>query len=214
MLTVLLVDDHPTFRAGLRLVLESEPNVAIVGEAGDAADACALAAKLGPDVVVMDLHLPNGSGLDCIRGLTRRDPATRILVLTMSETDDAVIAAFRAGARGYLVKDVSGEEIRRAVVVVGDGGAVLGARMAGRLASYFSAVHLAPCREMFPNLTSREREVLDLVARGYDNRLIAKTLVLSDKTVRNHVSNLLAKLRVTDRSEAMTRGRDAGLGSV
>lgn len=212
LISVLVVDDHPTFRAGLRLILESDPTITVVGEAGDAEEAYALTTQLHPDLVLLDLHLPHGSGLEAIQRLRSTAEPPQVLVLTMSDADDTVVAALRSGARGYLVKDVSGAEIVRAVRTVGEGGAVFGPRTAERLADYFSALHALPCQEMFPMLSTREREVLDLVARGYDNRRIARTLYLSEKTVRNHVCNMFAKLGVADRAEAMTRGRAAGLG--
>ncbi|GAA3579658.1 hypothetical protein GCM10022419_071420 [Nonomuraea rosea] len=213
--SVLIVDDHPMFRQGLRYVLDSDPRLSVVGEAGDLAQAYALTARLRPRVVLMDLCLPDGSGLEATRRLTsggEHEHVPAVLVLTMSDADDTVVAALRAGARGYLVKDTGAEDILRAVHTVARGGASLGPRTAERLSAFFSALHSVPCQEAFPTLTAREREILDLVARGHDNRRIARSLVLSEKTVRNHVSRLFDKLQVADRAQAVIRARDAGLG--
>ena len=160
----------------------------------------------------MDLNLPDGSGVDATRELLRGHPAARVLVITMSDTDDAVIAAMRAGARGYVVKGAGRDELLHAIRTVASGGAVFSPAVADRLGSWFSGLAARPGRELFPELTDREREVLELLARGYDNPRISRTLVLSDKTVRNHVSTILAKLDATDRADAVMRARRAGLG--
>ncbi|MEV0618196.1 response regulator transcription factor [Nonomuraea sp. NPDC050404] len=212
-LTVLIVDDHPMFRQGLRHVLDTDPGLRVAGEAGDLATAYELVRQLRPQVVLMDLCLPDGSGIEATRRLTTdADAAPAVLVLTMSDTDDTVVAALRAGARGYLVKDAGAEDILRAVHTVARGGASLGPRTAERLSAFFTAVHSVPCREAFPTLTAREREILDLLARGFDNRRIARALVLSEKTIRNNVSRLLDKLHVPNRAQAAIRAREAGLG--
>ncbi|MGH3717823.1 MAG: response regulator [Pseudonocardiaceae bacterium] len=214
-LRVLLVDDHPLFRAGLRAALDSADGIKVVAEADDAEQALVLVRELAPEVVVMDLHLPGQSGIDTIRVLTRDHPAVRVLVLTMSEDDDALVAALRAGAKGYLVKGSGREEVLQAVRTVGMGGAAFGAHAAERLAGLLTGV-TGPTESQaaFPHLTARERQILDLIARGYDNRHIARDLTLSDKTVRNHVSNLFAKLHAANRSEAIVRARNAGLGRL
>jgi DNA-binding NarL/FixJ family response regulator len=160
----------------------------------------------------MDLNLPDGSGVDATRALAASVPGARVLVMTMSTDDDAVVAAMRAGARGFVVKGAGRRDLVDAVRTVAEGGAVFSPVVADRLAGYFSGLAAVPAREVFPQLTEREREVLDLLARGLDNRRIARELVLSDKTVRNHVSNVLAKLEVADRAEAVLRARNAGLG--
>jgi DNA-binding NarL/FixJ family response regulator len=213
-LRVLLVDDHPLFRAGLRMALESTDDIEIAAEADDAEHALALVEELAPEVVIMDLHLPGRSGIDATRMLTRDHPDSRVLVLTMSEDDDALVAVLRAGARGYLVKGSGREEVLHAVRTVGAGGAVFGRHAAERLTALVGGLGNAAAQEAFPTLTSREREILDLVARGYQNRRIAHELVLSEKTVRNHVSNLFSKLNVTDRAGAIIRARNAGLGQI
>ena len=160
----------------------------------------------------MDLNLPDGSGVDATRAVLAAVPGTRVLVMTMSTDDDAVVAAMRAGARGFVVKGAGRRDLLESVRTVADGGAVFSPVVADRLAGYFAGLAAVPAREVFPQLTEREREVLDLVARGLDNRRIARELVLSEKTVRNHVSNVLAKLDASDRAEAVLRARNAGLG--
>lgn len=212
MTTVLLVDDHPLFLDGVRAALSGRPDIEVVGEAHDRRGAVEQAAALRPDVVLMDLNLPDGSGIDATREILAAAPGTGVLVVTMSADDDAVVAAMRAGARGYVVKGAGRADLLQAVATVAAGGAVFSPTVAARLGTYFSGLAAQPGRELFPQLSEREREVLDLVARGYDNRRIARELFLSEKTVRNHVSALLGKLDVADRSEAITRARRAGLG--
>ena len=212
MTRVLLVDDHPLFLDGVRAALSGAEDLEVVGEAHDVAGAVELAASLDPDVVLMDLNLPDGSGIDATRAVLRGDAGIRVLVMTMSADDDAVVAAMRAGARGYVVKGAGKADLLQAVRTVAGGGAVFSPAVADRLGGFFTGVAEVPARQAFPQLTEREREVLDLVARGYDNRRIARELFLSDKTVRNHVSNIIVKIDAPDRSEAITRARRAGLG--
>jgi DNA-binding NarL/FixJ family response regulator len=212
MTTVLLVDDHPLFLDGVRAALTGVPDVEVVGEAHDRREAVEKAAALRPDVVLMDLNLPDGSGIDATREILATAPDTGILVVTMSADDDAVVAAMRAGARGYVVKGAGRADLLHAVATVAAGGAVFSPAVAARLGSWFSGLAAQPGREMFPQLSERERQVLDLVARGFDNRRIARELFLSEKTVRNNVSVLLSKLGVAVRAEALARGRRAGLG--
>lgn len=209
---ILLVDDHPMFLAGVRAVLDGTDDLTVAGEAGTVAGAVADAARLSPDLVLMDLHLPDGSGIDATRAILAAAPAVRVLVITMSTEDEAVVAAMRAGARGYVVKGAGRDEMLHAVRTAAAGGAVFSPAVADRLAAYFAGLAGVPGQAAFPQLTDREREILDLVARGYDNRRIARELVLSDKTVRNHVSNIFTKLQTADRTEAALRARNAGLG--
>ena len=208
---VLIADDHPVFRDGLASLLATQPDVDVVGTAGDGAEAVALATELAPDVVVMDLQMPRMNGIDATRALAEAMPAVRVLVFTMGEEDGTVLAAMRAGARGYLVKGASQEEVARAISTVHSGGLVFGSSLALRIADLLSG-SATPDRSAFPQLTERELEILDLIAAGRNNAQIASALYLAPKTVRNNVSNILAKLQATDRAEAIIRARDAGLG--
>jgi DNA-binding NarL/FixJ family response regulator len=183
-----------------------------VAEAHTVAEARALAAEHRPDVVLMDLNLPDGSGIDATCDLLAAHPDLHVLVITMSAEDDAVVAAMRNGARGYVVKGAGRTDLIQAVTTVAAGGAVFSPTVAARLGDFFAGLAAQPGREVFPQLSEREREVLDLVARGWDNRRIAQRLFLSDKTVRNHVSSVLTKLDAADRTEAVQRARRAGLG--
>jgi len=208
---VLIADDHPVFRDGLASLLGTQPDVTVVATAADGAEAVALATELVPDVVVMDLQMPELNGIDATRRLAETRPDIRVLVFTMGEEDGTVLAAMRAGARGYLVKGASQEEVARAISTVHAGGLVFGASLAMRIADLLSG-STTPDRSAFPHLTEREVEILDLIAAGKNNAQIASTLYLAPKTVRNNVSNILAKLQATDRAEAIIRARDAGLG--
>ncbi|TMQ97402.1 response regulator transcription factor [Actinomadura soli] len=210
---VLLADDHPVYRDGLRLMLDSTGEVEIVGTAPDGMVAVEMAGRLRPDVVVMDLRMPRLGGVDATRRILAARPETGVLVLTMHEDDESVFAAMLAGARGYLVKGADQDEILRAVSAVARGEVIFGPALAGRVSDYFARIAAAPpAGEPFPELTARERGVLELIALGLPNPAIAERLGLSPKTVRNNVSNVFAKLRVADRAEAILRARDAGLG--
>ena len=198
---ILVVDDHPTFRLGMHALLSSIPGFTVVGEAADAPEAVELARRVPADVVIMDLDLAGTSGIDATHAVLRERPGLRVLVVTMLEDDDSVFAALRAGARGYLLKSASPDEAGDVLVASG-----VAERMLGFVTGARSAA------TPFPELTEREREVLDLVARGLDNLAVARRLALSDKTVRNHLSTILAKLRVADRSQAIVRAREVGLG--
>ena len=211
---VLVVDDHPLYREGLVTALSMVDGVEVVGEAGDGAEAVELARRLAPDVVVMDLNLPGVGGIEATRRITAELPGTAVLVLTMLEGDDALFAAMRAGARGYLLKGADRQEIARALATVANGEVVFSATLAARVLAWFGRGGGRAAAAPFPELTEREREVLDLVARGLTNAAIARRLVVSDKTVRNHVSNVFGKLHVADRAEAVARARDAGLGGA
>ncbi|WP_158373076.1 response regulator transcription factor [Cellulosimicrobium cellulans] len=213
---VALVDDHPVFRIGMAALLGSLAGVEVVGAAAGAAEARALLTDdgaPGADVVVMDLDLGDGSGIDVTREVIAARPGTAVLVMSMHEDDDAVVAAVRAGARGYLVKSAPPEQVERAVRAVAAGEMILGPSVAERAMAYVLGGRSA-VRVPFPRLTDREREVLDLVAGGHDNVVIARRLGLSAKTVRNHVANVLTKLEVPDRSAAIVRARAEGLGGA
>lgn len=209
---VVVVDDHPLFRDGVVTAFSGEDDLEVVGEAEDVASAIRVVDELGPDVVLMDLNLPDSSGIEATRTLMVAHPDLRVLVMTMSTEDDAVVAAMRAGARGFVVKGAGRRELVESVRAVAGGGAVFSREVADRLTGYFAGLSAVPGREAFPQLSEREREVLELLAAGHDNRGIARRLFLSDKTVRNYVSNLLTKLDVESRSEAVLRARNAGLG--
>ncbi|CAA9235700.1 MAG: Two-component transcriptional response regulator, LuxR family [uncultured Acidimicrobiales bacterium] len=208
---VLVVDDHPVFRIGMSALLRSLPDIEVVGEAADGAEALAAVERLAPHVVLMDLDLGAHSGVETTRELCRLDPTLGVLVITMFGDDDSLFASIRAGARGFLLKGASPEEVERAVRSVGNGDFLLGPQLAQRAAIYLSGARTRGAVP-FPELTDREREVVDLVARGYDNATIARSLVLSTKTVRNYVYGVLAKLDVPDRAQLIVRARQGGLG--
>ena len=205
-----VADDHPVFRTGLRTLLE-DLGVDVVAEAGDGEEALEAVRRERPDVVLMDLQMPRLGGIEATRRLLADDPDAKVLVLTMVADDEAVFAALRAGALGYLLKGAGQEEIGRALTAVAEGQAVYGADVARRVRSFFAAGHGVVARP-FPELSDREREVLDLMAAGHPNAEIAGRLYLSDKTVRNYVTSVFAKLGVRDRAEAIVRAREAGLG--
>lgn len=209
---VLIADDHPVFRGGLRTLLSSLGEAEVVGEAATGAEAVTAAEALQPDVVVMDLHMPELNGIEATRQIVAHSPHIGVLVLTMFEDDDSVFAAMRAGARGYLLKGAQRSELLRAIRAVVAGEAIFGPPVARRLMDYFARPAPRPDPAAFPELTDREREILDMVARGRSNADITRELVLAPKTVRNHVSNIFSKLAVRDRSEAIVRAREAGLG--
>jgi len=207
---ILLADDHPLFRDGLKALLGSVADAEVVGEAATGVQVVELVLELQPDVVVMDLHMPELNGIEATRRIVEASPHVGVLVLTMVEDDDAVFAAMRAGARGYLVKGSSQAEILSAIRAVGAGEAVFGPAIARRLIEYFSSASVSP--QAFPELTHREREVLELIAQGQSNTAIARELTISQKTVRNHVSNVFTKLQVVDRAQAIVKAREAGIG--
>jgi DNA-binding NarL/FixJ family response regulator len=209
---VLVADDHPAFRAGLQLMLADSADLEVVGLAENGDQAVELAEPLRPDVVVMDLRMPGLDGIGATRRLMELDPEVGVVVLTMFEDDDSVFAAMRAGARGYLLKGAEQDEILRAIRAVAAGEVLLGQSIARRVIEHFSAGD-GSARAAFPALTERERQVLDLIAAGKGNAVIAHELVLSLKTIRNHVSNIFTKLQVSDRAAAIVKARDAGFGA-
>jgi DNA-binding NarL/FixJ family response regulator len=209
---LVIADDHPVFRRGMRALLGTVPDLAVVGEAESGAAAVRLCAELAPDVVLMDLQMPGGTGIEATLEIRRVSPVSRVLVVTLFEDDDSVFAALRAGALGYILKDTDEEEMVRAIHAVANGEAIFGPAIATRVLAYFAHDRSAPPPVVFPSLTEREREILQLVARGRSNPEIARELSLSPKTVANHVSNIFGKLQVADRVEAVIRAREAGLG--
>ena len=210
---VLIADDHPLFRDGMRGLLGSLPEMEVVGEASSGEQAIELAGELQPDVILMDIKMPGINGIEATREILHISPRISVLVVTMFEDEVSVFAAMRAGARGYLLKDSSGQEVGPAIRAVASGEAIFGAGVAQRLISFFSAPSSpAVSQRAFPELTEREEEILSLVAQGKINQQIAKELFVSLKTVRNHVSNIFLKLQVADRAQAVIRAREAGLG--
>lgn len=209
---VVIADDHPMFRYGLTAALAANPEVDVVGEAADGNELLAVVDHTTPDVVLTDLAMPGLDGAAATKVILARHPSVAVLVLTMHEDDEALLGALRAGARGYLIKGADRAEITRAVLAVAAGDAVYGATVARRIAEFFTGAHRDYTAQVFPELTEREREVLDLVATGIGNHEIARRLVLSDKTVRNHVSTIIFKLQVHDRAAAVAKARNAGLG--
>lgn len=212
---ILIADDHPVFRYGLRTLLQTEPQTEplfeVVGEAATGQEAINQVIAQQPDVILMDLNMPGINGIEATRRILAIASQTKILVLTMFDDDDSVFAAMRAGACGYILKGAEGDETIRAIQAVSNGEAIFSPTIARRLMQYFGEPQPAPSKQAFPQLTEREREVLTLIAQGYTNSAIAQQLVLSPKTVRNHVSLIFSKLQVAGRSEAIVRARDAGL---
>jgi DNA-binding NarL/FixJ family response regulator len=208
---VLIADDHPLYREGLAALLRAGPGTELAGIAATGPDAVELARQVRPDVVIMDLRMPGLNGIEATRRILADCPHAAVIVLTMLDEDDSVIAALRAGARGYLLKGADQDAIRRAVHAAAAGEAIFGAGPAARV---LESVARMPAAPVFPQLTDREREVLELIAQGRPNVAIAARLGLSEKTIRNNVSSILAKLQVADRSAAIVTARDAGLGHV
>ncbi|TDV49679.1 LuxR C-terminal-related transcriptional regulator [Actinophytocola oryzae] len=214
-----LVDEYPLYRSGVRVAVQADGDVQVVGEASTGNEAVRLLRNttVDADVVLMEVDLPDISGIDAARTIVadseaRGTPPPRVLMVSASDAGHAVVAAMRAGTSGYLAKGASHVELLQAVRIAAAGGAVFSPNVARRLGEYFSVVHEYPSHAAFPTLTDRERQVLDLIARGCDNRRIARQLVLSEKTIRNHVTHLFGKLQVKDRATAAVRAREAGMG--
>lgn len=210
---ILIADDHPVFRYGLRTLLQAEPVFEVVGEATTGQQAIDQAATLEPDIILMDLNMSGGNGIEATRHIMATTLQTKILVLTMFDDDDSVFAAMRAGARGYILKGAEGDETIRAIYAVSSGEAIFSPTIARRLMQYFGEPQPTAFTQAFPQLTEREREVLALIGCGYTNSAIAEQLVISPKTVRNHVSIIFSKLQIAGRTEAIVLARDAGLTS-
>lgn len=212
---VLIADDHVFYREGVRALLGAVKEVEVVGEANNGEEAIAKATELQPDVILMDLKMPGMNGIDATRRIRELHPKIGVLVITMFDDDDSVFAAMRAGARGYLLKDADKDEVVRAIVAVERGEAIFSPAIAQRMMQYFSTSS-SPAKknqpDEFAGLTERELEILDLIAQGHNNTVIANKLSLSIKTVQNYVSSILTKLQVVDRSQAIVRAREAGLG--
>jgi len=210
--TVVVVDDHPMFRAGLRTLVEEADGLTLAGEAGDAETAIEVCEGVVPDVVLMDIKMAGGSGIEATRHIAGTLPHVAVLMVTMLEDDTSVFAAMRAGARGYILKGATPDDIVRAIRTVAAGEVIFGAALARRMGHFFTAGRDGDAHP-FPQLTTRERDVLGLIADGRSNAAIAASLGLSEKTVRNNVSNVFAKLLVADRGAAVAKARTAGLGS-
>jgi DNA-binding NarL/FixJ family response regulator len=211
-LRVLIADDHPLFRDGLRAMFESEPDIELVGEAAGGQEAVALASRLQPDVALMDIQMQDLDGIEATRRVIAASPKTRVLMVTMFEDDDSVLSAMRAGARGYVVKGMRSADAIRAIRAVAEGEAIFSPAVAARLVSMLADARQRARPEAFPELTERERQTLDLMAQGHKNAAIAERLHLSPKTVRNYVTSIFDKLELADRSQAIIRAREAGLG--
>jgi DNA-binding NarL/FixJ family response regulator len=211
---VLIADDHAVFRWGLRTILGSEPDMEVIGEAATGKEVLQRATDLQLDVILMDIQMPEVNGIEATRRILEANPHVGVVVLTMFEDDESVFSAMRAGARGYVLKGAPPSELLRVVRSVGDGEAHFGPEIARRLMAFFSTPKPASPEEAFPELSPREREVLDLIARGYSNAKIAARLFVSPKTVANHLSHIFTKLQVADRAHAIIRAREAGLGRV
>jgi DNA-binding NarL/FixJ family response regulator len=210
---VLIVDDHTLFRDGLRALLTSISDIEVVDEAANGNEALRLAIEHQPDVILMDIQMPNLNGIEATRQILRTSPHIGIIVLTMFQDDDSVFAMMRAGARGYVLKGADQGVLLRAVRAVANGESLFSPEIATRLMQFFANLEPASRPEIFPELTEREREILSFIADGQTNAEIAENLVISMKTVRNHVSNIFSKLQVADRAQAAIRAREAGLGS-
>jgi DNA-binding NarL/FixJ family response regulator len=209
---VLIADDHGVVREGLRAVLGSEADMEVVGEAATGKEVVERAAELRPDVILMDIQMPELNGIEATRLILSVNPDVGVVVLTMFEDDDSVFTAMRAGARGYVLKGAPPSEILKVVRAVAAGEAHFGPEIAKRLMDFFSEPKPASPEDIFPELSAREVEILDLIAQGHSNAKIAARLYVSPKTVGNHISHIFTKLQVADRAHAIIRAREAGLG--
>ena len=212
-LRILIAEDHPLFRKGMMSLLASVPDFEVVGETTTGEEAVVRAAQLQPDVILMDLQMPEVNGIEATRRILQKSPSIRVLVVTLFEDDDSVFMALRAGARGYVLKDSDEEEMVASIRAVGRGEAIFSPAIATRVLAYFAVSPQGGAPpQAFPRLTDREREILHLIAQGHPNPAIARQLSLSTKTVGNYVSNIFTKLQVADRAQAIIRAREAGMG--
>jgi DNA-binding NarL/FixJ family response regulator len=213
---LLIADDHALFREGIRALLLAVSDIVCVGEAATGVEAVAQVVALQPDVVLMDINMPDLNGVEATRGILQESPDVGIIMVTMLEDDASVFAAMRAGARGYVLKGSHHTEMLQAIRAVAQGQALFGTAVASRIMRFFQTGHQLASHsddaEPFPELTEREHEVLELIAQGKNNSDIAEMLVISPKTVRNHITNVFSKLQVADRAEAIIRARQAGMG--
>jgi len=212
---VLIADDHVFYREGVRAFLNNTADIEVVGEANNGDEAITQAKEFAPNVILMDLKMPGINGIEATRRIHETNLKIGVLVLTMFDDDDSVFAAMRAGARGYLLKDADKDEVVRAIVAVERGEAIFSPTIAQRMIQYFSAPSTSSKKNQpdeFAELTERELEILNLIAQGHNNMVIANKLSLSIKTVQNYVSSILTKLQVADRAQAIVRAREAGFG--
>jgi DNA-binding NarL/FixJ family response regulator len=209
---ILIAEDHPIYRDGLANVLSFVDDIDVVGLAETAEEAINLVSQLMPDVILMDINLPGKNGIEATKDICQHHPSVKVLVLTMFDDDKSVFSAMKAGARGYLLKGAKQKEIIRAIYAIADGEAIFSPSIASRMMTYFNTIQTNPADEAFPELTTREREILDCMAMGIEVNDMAKKLGISPKTTRNHISNILNKLQVTDKAEAILLAREAGMG--
>ena len=214
---LLVADDHALFREGLKALLSATPGIEMIGEAATGEDTVALAEEGRPDIVLMDINMPGMDGIEATRRILRVNPTVGVIMVTMLEDDASLFAAMRAGARGYVLKGAQPQELLQAVRAVAEGQALFGAPIAARIMGFFEDIEVdlksTLPRDAFPELTPRELEVLELIAQGANNTQIAEELVITDKTVRNHITSVFSKLQVADRAQAIIKARDAGFGS-
>lgn len=220
---LLIVDDHTLFREGVKALLSTTPDITVVGEACDGVEAVQQFRRVHPQIVLMDIHMPESSGIEATREILAEDPQTGVIMVTMLEDDASVFAAMRAGARGYVLKGANPQEMLGVIRAVAEGQALFGPAIAARIASFFHEIRngeaslgkgkkLSEEEGEFEELSEREREVLELIAEGYNNTEIAQKLVISPKTVRNHITNIFSKLQVANRAQAIRRARSEGIG--
>ncbi len=210
---ILVADDHALFRDGLRALILAQDDLEWVGEAADGSEVIQKAAALQPHVILMDINMPTYSGIEATTRILQQQPETKIIMVTMLEDDASVFAALRVGARGYVLKGSNADEMLAVIRAVAQGQVLFGAAMAQRMLSFFqNAPTEAEALRPFPDLTERERELLDLIAAGFSNNDIAQKLVISPKTVSNHITNIFDKLKVADRAQAIIKAREAGFG--
>ena len=216
IIRILIVDDHTIFRDGLYAILANVPDMEVAGEAGTGVEAVAQAATLAPDVILMDISMPELNGIEATQQVLAAKPDTGVIMLTMLEDNDSLFAAMCAGARGYILKGADKAEVLKTIRAVANGEALFGPAIAARLTTFFQNARGVSHQEIdalpFPDLTDREREVLELIAAGVSNPEIAQQLSISAKTVSNHISNIFNKLQVVDRAQAIVKARQAGLG--
>ena len=214
---ILVVDDHTLFREGLTVLLQSTPDIEVVGEASSGAEAIALAAELQPDIILMDIRMDDVNGIEATRRIRQAHPGIRVIMLTMVERDDSLLAALRAGAQSYILKGADKKQVLKTIHAVAEGETLFGPEIAQRLGNFFRGLDVSLMARtelsLLADLSDREREVLDLMARNWNNQQIAAELHISPKTVSNHVSNIFNKLQVADRVQAIVKAREAGLGS-